>query len=237
MTELEKNYFNPYREFTAAPVEYEGSVSGKISLPKDVSSISPSGITVFSSNVPEKTENKTEYNYWTENANSHYEPTINITNTNINQNINEIQKKAVNFFQKKFYDYNKSQGLKEDVAKNLSIIQSAGTVGNLMQESSLNTKAVGDSGKAIGLAQWHPDRQIGLKELAKKRGTDIYNLDTQLEYVWQELNSTHKRALKELYNSQNIQQATTAFMKHFEKPGDLKLQNRIDFAFSLVNHG
>src|SRR5260363_90445 len=37
--------------------------------------------------------------------------------------------------------------------------QAAGIVANLKIESGLNPKAVGDGGKAYGIAQWHPPRQ------------------------------------------------------------------------------
>lgn len=139
--------------------------------------------------------------------------------SSINPNLTDKKKQAMNFF----------------VSKGLSAHAAAGIVGNLMQESGLNTTIKGDGGKAFGLAQWHPDRQKGLKALAKSRGSDISDFETQLEYVWQELNSSHKSALNGLLNSTNVEQATTAFMKHFEKPGKPHLERRIGYARSLVS--
>jgi hypothetical protein len=46
--------------------------------------------------------------------------------------------------------------------------QSAGLVGNLIAESNLSTTAVGDGGKARGIAQWHPDRQANFRQFAGK---------------------------------------------------------------------
>ena len=42
--------------------------------------------------------------------------------------------------------------------------QAAGIVGNIQKESMFNYKALGDNGKAFGLAQWHPDRQANFKK-------------------------------------------------------------------------
>ena len=39
----------------------------------------------------------------------------------------------------------------------------SGVVANLVSESSLNTAAVGDNGRAVGIAQWHPDRVAAIK--------------------------------------------------------------------------
>lgn len=136
-----------------------------------------------------------------------------------NSNLNERNKRAMEFFQ----------------SKGLSAHAAAGIVGNLIHESSgLNTTIKGDSGKAFGIAQWHPDRQKGLKALAKSRGTDISDFDTQLEYVWQELNSTEKKALDKLLNSKNTQEATMAFMS-YERPGNPQFQKRLNYANGLLN--
>lgn len=135
-----------------------------------------------------------------------------------NPNLTSRKKQAMEFFQ----------------AKGLSAHQAAGIIGNLIQESKLDTKASGDNGKAFGLAQWHPDRQKGLKALAQSRGKDISDFETQLEYVWQELNTTEKKALNALLNSKDVKQATSAFVL-FERPGDIQLNKRIKFAESLLS--
>lgn len=123
------------------------------------------------------------------------------------------------------------------INKGLSEHTAAGIVGNLLQESNLNTKAKGDGGKAFGIAQWHPDRQRGLKALADSRGTDITDFDTQLEYVWQELNTTERSALEYLLRTNTIEEATISFMDRFERPNKdpriNKIKKRIEYARSL----
>lgn len=152
-------------------------------------------------------------------------------NTTINKDIKGDKKYAFDFFYNKLYNLNKH---KKD-AESLSRIQAAGIVGNLLQESGLRTRIKGDGGKAFGIAQWHPDRQKGLKALANSRGVDITDLDTQLEYVWQEMNSTHKKALNSILNSNTLEGSTIAFMKDFEKPGNPKLELRLDYARSFLS--
>lgn len=132
---------------------------------------------------------------------------------------------------------NKKKAMEFFQSKGLSAHAAAGIVGNLLQESKLNTKAVGDNGKALGIAQWHPDRQKGLKELAKKRGTDIYDFNTQLEYVWQELNGSYKSSLEGLLKSRNLDEATTIFMRDYERPSEkyANLKARIQFGQSVLS--
>lgn len=139
-------------------------------------------------------------------------------NRSVKQDLQGNKKRAMEFFQ----------------SKGLNAHQAAGIVGNLIVESSLNTTIKGDGGKAFGLAQWHPDRQKGLKLLAQKRNTDISDFDTQLEYVWEELNSGYKTALNKIMNSKNTKEATTAFMKHYEQPGIPHFERRLQEAESLL---
>ena len=159
-------------------------------------------------------------------------------NKNFSNNITGDKKYVFDFFYNKFYNHNK-QRLGDKESSELAKIQSAGTVGNLIQESGLKTGIKGDGGKALGLAQWHPDRQKGLKALADSRGVDITDLDTQLEYIWQELNTTEKKALDSLSNVRSISEATTNFMKNFERPNSdpkiNKLSQRIKHAESFLS--
>lgn len=61
--------------------------------------------------------------------------------------------------------------------KNITNVGVAYLVGNFIYESGLKPEAVGDGGLALGIAQWHPERRVGLP------GT----LDGQLSYAWDEL--------------------------------------------------
>lgn len=148
-----------------------------------------------------------------------------------NASVKGSSKQAMDYFYKKLMEKNK--GKKN--AESLSRVQAAGIVGNLIHESAgLQTGIKGDGGRAFGLAQWHPDRQVGLKALAKRKGTKITDFNTQLEYVWHELNNTEKKALNLLLRSNTVKGATAAFMQ-FERPGDPQFSNRLKHAKSLLS--
>lgn len=103
------------------------------------------------------------------------------------------------------------------MSKGYSHAQAAGIVGNLMGESSFRTDAVGDGGKAKGIAQWHPDRWEPLTAWAKAQGKDPYDLTTQLEMVDLELRTKETKAFNALMNAKTVDEATAAFIG-FERP-------------------
>lgn len=214
--------YNPFKDFNPAftkyeylePQTYNDPLFGELST--DGFSVLPNGNWVAPINQKqEETQSYYDTSFLDEMAARHVEDNSNYT---IKQDLVGNKKRALEFFQ----------------SKGLNIFQAAGIVGNLIQESGLKPTIKGDKGKAFGIAQWHPDRQKGLKELAKLRGTDISDFNTQLEYVWKELNSTEKKALDKLLNSKNIQEATMAFMS-YERPGDPQFQKRLNYANELLN--
>ncbi len=94
--------------------------------------------------------------------------------------------------------------------RGLTPSQSGGIVGNLMVEDpGLIPETVQGgrppsdtpTGPGYGIAQWSPERQQGLIALAATEAppnNKPNSLITQLDYVWQELNTTHKAALADL---------------------------------------
>jgi len=112
--------------------------------------------------------------------------------------------KAIEFFQ--------SQGWTEE--------QSAGIVANLIRESSLNAKAVGDGGKAFGIAQWHPDRQADFRKWA---GKDIResSVEEQLAFVDFELRRGKERAAGDKIKAAlTREEAAAAASRYYERPAD-----------------
>jgi len=96
--------------------------------------------------------------------------------------------------------------------------QSAGLVANLMAESKLNPGAVGDSGKAFGIAQWHPDRQANF---AKWSGKDIRqsSLQDQLAFVVYELTKgSEQKAGNMLRMANSAQRAGEVVSRMYERP-------------------
>ncbi|QYY30235.1 hypothetical protein K2O51_22960 [Cupriavidus pinatubonensis] len=96
--------------------------------------------------------------------------------------------------------------------------QAAGIVANLRHESGLNPSAVGDSGKAYGVAQWHPDRQANFKAWSGKDIRDS-SLMEQLQFVNYELTQgAERRAGQLLRAAQNAQQSGEIVSRYYERP-------------------
>jgi Phage tail lysozyme len=98
--------------------------------------------------------------------------------------------------------------------------QASGIVGNLMQESTLNTGAVGDRsipGASIGIGQWNRERQANLQAFAASRGKPLSDFETQLAFVHHELQTTEGAAGAALKKAKTVEAATTA-MIGFERP-------------------
>jgi hypothetical protein len=103
--------------------------------------------------------------------------------------------------------------------------QAAGIVGNLIVESGLKTDAVGDGGKAYGIAQWHPDRQEKFRNYS---GKDIRqsNFQEQLEFVNWELNNTEKRAGAALRGASSTADAAAIVDAQYERSAGTALAQR-----------
>ena len=124
--------------------------------------------------------------------------------------------------------------------------QAAGIVGNLQQESGpgLDPTIVGDSGDAFGIAQWN-DRRDALHGWAQSGGMDPAALQTQLDFISHELDTTEGRAAAALRGAQTPEEAARAFLG-FERPqgfswadptGSHGYQNRVANALRLYGGG
>lgn len=124
----------------------------------------------------------------------------------------------------------------------------AGLMGNLYAESALRSNnlqntyekslgytdegytAVVDDGSytnfikdsaGYGLAQWtFWSRKQGLLEYAKSVGKSIGDFTMQMEFLWKELSGNHKATLNALKSAQNVTEASTYVLIHFEAPAD-----------------
>lgn len=98
--------------------------------------------------------------------------------------------------------------------------QAAGISANLSAESSFDPTAVGDSGEAYGVGQWHPDRQEAFRQWA---GKDIRqsSLEDQLRFVHYEMTQgAEKRAGDLLRAATSANSAGATVSKHYERPAD-----------------
>jgi hypothetical protein len=114
--------------------------------------------------------------------------------------------------------------------------QATGIVANLRAESGMNPGAVGDNGQAIGLAQWHPDRQATIQ---RQFGKSLRNMsaDEQLAAINWELNNGESSAGNALRGATNSQEAARIFAEKFERPAAIAKQVAIrqGYAYALTS--
>lgn len=121
----------------------------------------------------------------------------------------------------------RSEAMKYFMGQGWSKEQAAGLVANLGAESKLHESAVGDSGQAYGIAQWHPDRQ---REFEKKYGKSIKgsSYKEQLEFVNYELTEGKEKAAGDLLKtSKSAGQAAEYVTRYYERPKDKDGQSRV----------
>lgn len=105
------------------------------------------------------------------------------------------------------------------VSKGYTKNQAAGIVGNLVNESAMNPKAIarndaGPGKDSEGLAQWNRERLAALKAYADTKGKAYTDFQTQLEFVDVELNGTERAAGRALKASTTVQDATVAMTRY-----------------------
>lgn len=113
--------------------------------------------------------------------------------------------------------------------KGLTLNQAKGIYGNLMGESSGNLRAVSRDGyNSYGLAQWTGSRKT---TLFNKYGPNP-TLQNQLDFIWEELNTTEKSAFNALKKTNTVEEATRVFMTKYERPNLSKanFSTRLRFA-------
>lgn len=130
-----------------------------------------------------------------------------------------------------------SQAIDHFVSQGYSADEAKAITANLQGESSFDEKAVGDGGKAYGLAQWHPDRQATFRKLFNK---DIREstFQEQLAFVDWELKNTHRKALREMQKARTLGDKTGAITRYYEIPADIAgaSAKRTQFAMGYGNY-
>ncbi|QIA28694.1 DNA transfer protein [Phage f2b1] len=113
--------------------------------------------------------------------------------------------------------------------KGMSAGAIAGILGNLQQESQIDPTAPNG-----GLAQWLGPRREALNNYAKQSGGDVNSMETQLNFLWKELESGQFGSIDEL-NKLNPTEAAKYFEEHFEKAGKPMMEKRINYANQWYN--
>lgn len=106
------------------------------------------------------------------------------------------------------------------ISKGLSREQTAGIMGNLMQEHKFNT--TGD-----GLAQWTGNRKAALLALP-----DPYNITTQLNFLWGELSGSS--ILSHIQAQSTVEGSVRVFQNEFERCSLCREDLRIQYAYNIL---
>lgn len=124
------------------------------------------------------------------------------------------------------------------IGKGLTGAQAAGVMGNFKRESGFDPTIIQGGGKAdenyvpvngvgFGIAQWtFTARQKPLMEKAKQMNKPVTDLGVQLEFFWQEMQTTHKKALDSLKAANTPEDAAYVFHRDFEGSADSEAQVR-----------
>ena len=116
-------------------------------------------------------------------------------------------------------------------SRGLSPSATAGVMGNLQQESGLNPSEHGGY-----LSQWGGSRLTSLDNYASSQGTSPSNLQTQLQFMWGEMQSGNYINVNQL-NTYDAEQAALYFSNNYEKPAAWAANNtgREQYAQSFYN--
>lgn len=123
------------------------------------------------------------------------------------------------------------------IGKGLSVNQAAGIMGNIQAESGFDSAAVEKGGTGIGIIQWSFGRNAALKAAAIQKGVPWQDLGFQLDFMWNELNTSYKKSvLDPIRAAATLQDATYIWLTKYEIPADIPGQfpKRVGFALKVL---
>jgi Phage tail lysozyme len=127
------------------------------------------------------------------------------------------------------------------VAKGLKSYQSAGIVGNLIQESSVDpTIAQYGGGPGRGIAQWseggrwNASHDDNVEWYAAREHQSMDSLNLQLEFIWYEL-TTFGYGYDRLKDSSTLAEAEYAFQADYEICGECEQGQRLEYAQEVLD--
>ncbi len=127
------------------------------------------------------------------------------------------------------------------VSKGLTKVQSAGIVGNLIQESNVLPGSVQPGGPGRGIAQWsvggrwNADHDDNVAWYAATRGGSTGSLTLQLDFIWYELETFSGYGLSKLRAASSLTSATVVFQQDFEGCGQCEQSTRVSYAQQVLS--
>jgi hypothetical protein len=123
--------------------------------------------------------------------------------------------------------------------KGYSPTAAAAIIGNAYHESGgLNPEILGDSGKSLGLFQFHQaGEQPAFRQWASENKRDVKNPYAQIDFVDSQLRGPYLSVLDKMNNASSASEASSHFMRGYERPkeGQTAGENaRASFAETLA---
>jgi resuscitation-promoting factor RpfB len=112
------------------------------------------------------------------------------------------------------------------IAQGFSRTQTAGIMGNLMQEHGFRTT---DTPGGLGIVQWTGSRRANL--MARANWDNIY---VQLDFLMSELNSGYSGVKNQILASVTLTEAVQIFQNQYERCGVCMEGNRINYAQNIL---
>ena len=130
---------------------------------------------------------------------------------------------------------NQQQAFNYFVTKGFTSAQSAGIVGNLIQESGVNPlRNEMNNGPGRGIAQWTVnERWAVLLRYAASRG-DSGSLALQLDFIMAELTGTYPSTLADLKATTDLKSAVDVFLTEYERAGTANQSARLAHALDVL---
>lgn len=100
----------------------------------------------------------------------------------------------------------------------------AGIVGNLTVESGMDPNAIGDDGKAFGLAQWN-SRGPEMKKFLADQGKAWNDFFGQLDFVDHELRNKERTSGSQVEMAKDVASAADIIMRKYERPADWAMRD------------
>lgn len=130
------------------------------------------------------------------------------------------------------------------VSMGLTNFQSAGIIGNLIQESGVNPNSRQAGGPGTGIAQWsNPGRWNDLvswvsdpKSFPDHQSHNAFDMYAQLMFLWHEMKDVPpwNKTLPDIKATQTVEMATQVFESDFEKAGIPNMPQRIKNARGVL---
>lgn len=99
-------------------------------------------------------------------------------------------------------------------------------MGNLRQEHNYKTE---DVPGGLGIAQW-----LGARRDRLMLKPNYSSIETQLSFIVEELQTTEARTMQRLKASESVEAATIAFQDGYERCGDCRQPQRIQYALEIL---